>query len=62
MKNKAAVALGRRGGKVTSPAKQKAARENGKKGGRPLKNWPEKRHTFDCTVPNCKATIPHEHI
>lgn len=38
-KNPHAVALGRRGGKVgglaTTPAKQKAARENGKKGGRP---------------------------
>ncbi len=30
-KNKAAVALGKLGGKSTSEAKQRAARENGKK-------------------------------
>ncbi|HEX6792510.1 MAG TPA: DUF2442 domain-containing protein [Casimicrobiaceae bacterium] len=30
-------ALGRRGGKATSKAKRQAARENGKKGGRPRK-------------------------
>ena len=34
-KNPAAVALGRRGGKVTSPAKAASSRENGKLGGRP---------------------------
>jgi hypothetical protein len=32
-KNKNAVALGRRSGKSTSPKKQAAAQENGKKGG-----------------------------
>jgi hypothetical protein len=32
-KNPNAVALGRRGGSVTSPAKAKAVRENGKLGG-----------------------------
>jgi hypothetical protein len=36
-KNPHAVALGREGGKVSSPAKTKAVRENGKKGGRPKK-------------------------
>ena len=36
-KNPAAVALGRRGGKVKSAAKAAACRENGKKGGRPKK-------------------------
>ena len=40
-KNPAAVSLGRLGGiasgKVKSPAKAAAARENGKKGGRPRK-------------------------
>jgi hypothetical protein len=36
-KNPAAVALGRLGGKSTSPAKADAARANGKKGGRPKK-------------------------
>lgn len=38
-KNPHAVALGRRGGKIggkaTTPAKRRAARENGKLGGRP---------------------------
>lgn len=34
-KNRHAVTLGRRGGKVKSEAKAAAARENGKKGGRP---------------------------
>ena len=37
MKNQAAVALGRIGGKVKSPAKAAAARRNGKLGGRPKK-------------------------
>jgi hypothetical protein len=36
-KNKAAVALGRLGGKATSPAKTISSRENGKLGGRPRK-------------------------
>lgn len=40
-KNPHAVALGRRGGRVggkaTTPAKRRAAQENGKKGGRPKK-------------------------
>ena len=35
--NKHAKALGRLGGKKTSEAKAAAARENGKKGGRPSK-------------------------
>jgi hypothetical protein len=35
LKNPHAVALGRLGGLVSSPAKARAARENGKKGGRP---------------------------
>jgi hypothetical protein len=34
-KNPAAVSLGRRGGKSTSPAKAAAARVNGTRGGRP---------------------------
>ena len=37
MKNKAAQQLGRLGGKVTSESKASAARANGKKGGRPVK-------------------------
>jgi hypothetical protein len=44
-KNAAAVALGRRGGKVSSDAKTAAARENGKKGGRPRKPQPESAET-----------------
>lgn len=39
----AAIALGSLGGKSTSDAKKKAARENGKKGGRPRKD--------KCTIP-----------
>lgn len=34
----AAAALGRKGGQATTEAKQAAARENGKKGGRPRKS------------------------
>jgi len=41
MMSAAAAILGRRGGKSTSPAKQKAVRENGKKGGRPRKTKPK---------------------
>ena len=33
----AAVILGKKGGEITSEAKAKASRENGKKGGRPRK-------------------------
>jgi hypothetical protein len=39
-KNKAAVALGRLGGKSTSLAKAAASRDNGAKGGRPRKSTP----------------------
>lgn len=41
MKNKAAVALGRLGGKVTSDTKTLACRQNGLKGGRPKKSEKE---------------------
>lgn len=34
----AAAVMGRKGGKSTSEAKQKAVRDNGKKGGRPRKD------------------------
>lgn len=37
MKNPAAVALGRKGGKATSDAKAAASKANGAKGGRPPK-------------------------
>jgi hypothetical protein len=36
-KNPHAVALGRKGGRATSPAKTAAARQNGTKGGRPAR-------------------------
>ncbi len=36
-KNPHAVALGRKGGSATSPAKSAASKANGKKGGRPRK-------------------------
>jgi hypothetical protein len=42
-KNPHAVALGRRGGKVTSAAKTQASRANGTKGGRPKKAAKEGR-------------------
>lgn len=35
-KNPAAVTLGRKGGKASTPAKVATARENGAKGGRPI--------------------------
>ena len=35
----AAQVLGRKGGSSTSPAKQQASRENGKKGGRPVRQY-----------------------
>lgn len=38
MKNKHAVALGKRGGSVKSERKAKSSAENGKKGGRPKKS------------------------
>lgn len=42
-KNPHAVALGRRGGRVSSPAKTAAARQNAKRGGRPGKFQPGDR-------------------
>lgn len=42
-KNKAAQALGAKGGAVKSKAKAEAARENGKKGGRPRKKKGKKK-------------------
>jgi len=38
--SKAAAALGKKGGESKSEAKAAAARENGKKGGRPKKDKP----------------------
>ncbi len=47
-KNPHAVALGKKGGSVTSKAKAEAARENGKKGGRPRQI---DRHCPRCDAP-----------
>ena len=50
-KNPAAVSLGRRGGRVVSPAKSDAARANGAKGGRPRTHCRVCRRpvrTFNC--------------
>ena len=49
--SKAAAALGRRGGSVSSPAKAKAVRENGKLGGRPLKYCPTCIEDLDERIP-----------
>lgn len=38
--HRAAVALGKRGGRAKTPAKAAAARANGRKGGRPRKRPP----------------------
>jgi hypothetical protein len=42
-KHPAAVALGKLGGRVKSPAKAEASRTNGQKGGRPPKETPKVR-------------------
>lgn len=42
MKNPHAVALGKKGGKATTTAKSKAARKNGKLGGRPKREMGRK--------------------
>lgn len=44
-KNPAAVTLGRKGGKVKSEAKAAASRNNGKRGGRPIKTPPTETQT-----------------
>jgi hypothetical protein len=50
MKNRAAVSLGRKGGKAKSEAKAAAARLNGQKGGRP----PSIQTEYRCHI--CGAT------
>jgi hypothetical protein len=63
MKNKAAVALGRRGGKARaaklSPKRRKEIATNAA-----LARWPGKRYTLKvaCPQPGCKVTINHSHI
>jgi hypothetical protein len=65
MKNKAAVSLGRRGGRSTSPSEQADLRENGQLGGRPpLQNYPQNLHTLKAPCPKKGCTITNglEHI
>lgn len=50
-KNHAAVALGKLGGRVRSDAKANAARENGKKGGRPKRPTSNDSSTPDTSRP-----------
>ena len=50
MKNPHAIALGRRGGKVSSPAKTKAVRANAKKG-----EWPKGKPR----KPSTRNPMPH---
>jgi len=63
MKNKAAVALGKRGGKAKNAKltaeERKAVMEKVR-----ASRWPPKLHTLKkpCTFPNCKVTVNHEHL
>lgn len=61
MKNKAAQALGRLGGKAKSEAKTETARKNGAKGGRPgmysvSQNGQTLQHSISCTFARNIAT------
>jgi hypothetical protein len=58
MKNPHAVALGRKGGKVTSKAKAQAARENGKKGGAPKKVAAAVAILFALVTAACSGSNP----
>jgi hypothetical protein len=61
MKNKAAVSLGKLGGKAKNAKltaeQRKAMMAEVRKG----IGVHSKLNTFDCGVPNCKATNGHEH-
>jgi hypothetical protein len=50
--SKAAAALGKLGGQSKSPAKRRASRENGKRGGRP-----KKLIQLNYSTPQCSAVI-----
>lgn len=63
MKNKMAVALGRRGGKAKNAKMTSEERKAMMEKVRTTR-WPQKLHTMKkpCTFPNCKVTVNHEHI
>jgi hypothetical protein len=63
MKNKAAVALGRRGGKAKNAKLTEEQRKEMMEKVR-ASRWPEKLHTLKapCPKPECKVTVNHEHI
>jgi hypothetical protein len=72
MKNKAAVALGKRGGKAKNAKLSAEGRKEATAKARARLaevraansnySMPQKRHTFDCKVEGCGVTILHEHI
>jgi hypothetical protein len=63
MKNKSAVALGRRGGKAKNAKLTKEQRDEMMAEVR-ASRWPQKIHTLKklCPFPGCKITNGHEHI
>jgi len=63
MKNKAAVALGRRGGKAKNAKLTDEQRKEVMAKVR-ASRWPEKRRTLKvpCPKEGCKVTVNHEHI
>lgn len=66
-KNPHAVALGRKGGSVGSPAQRAAARRNGKKSAGPPRKYPviltgaERTHLFNIRQQGGKARTPAQH-
>lgn len=64
MKNKAAVMLGRRGGKAKNAKLTLEQRNNMMAEVRKGKGVHPKIHTLKvpCTFPGCKVTVGHEHI
>lgn len=63
MKNKAAVSLGRRGGKAKN-AKLTQEQKDKMMASVRAARWPQKIHTLKkpCTFPACKITNGHQHI
>jgi hypothetical protein len=57
VKNRAAMTLGRRGGRVKSAAKAAAVRENGKRGGRPSKADLEARRRIAGVVEEVREVV-----